>query len=102
MKQALIYLNEHFSEKITLKELARICSYSPNHLGYLFKTQTGITFTEYLNNMRLNYACSLLYDSELLIKEVAYLSGFSSVAYFAQLFKEKFQMTPREYRKKSG
>ena len=100
IQQAIIYINKHFSEKITLKQLAKILSFSPNYLGYLFKTQLGISFTEYLNNMRLNYACGLLQSSDFLVKEIAFLSGFNSVTYFVQLFKRKMEMTPKEYKKK--
>lgn len=99
VQQAILYINEHFTEKITLVELAKILAFSPNHLGYLFKLQMGITFTEYLNNIRMNYACSLLQSSDLLVKEIAFISGFHSAAYFTQSFKQKVHLTPKEYRK---
>ena len=98
VQQAIAYLNEHFLEKITLDELACRLSFSPNYLGHLFKTQIGCTFNDYLNTLRLKYACSLLLSSAISVKEIAYISGYSSVEYFMYAFKKKMHMTPGEYR----
>ena len=98
VQQAIAYLNEHFLEKITLEELACRLSFSPNYLGHLFTTQIGCTFNDYLNTLRLKYACSLLLSSAISVKEIAYISGYSSVEYFMYAFKKKMHMTPGEYR----
>ena len=101
IQQAIAYLNEHFLEKITLEELSAQLSFSPNYLGHLFKTQTGCTFNDYLNTLRLKYACSLLLSSQIPIKEIAYTAGYSSVEYFMYVFKQRMHMTPGEYRKQA-
>ena len=102
IQQAIAYLNAHFLEKVSLEELAGQLSFSPNYLGYLFKTQIGCTYNDYLNTLRLKYACSLLLSSDMPVKEIAYTSGYSSVEYFMYVFKKKMQMTPGEYRKQSN
>ena len=99
IQQAIAYMNEHFLEKITLEELAEQLSFSTNYLGQLFKNQIGCTFNEYLNTLRLKYACSLLVASDMPVKEVAYISGYSSVEYFMYVFRKKMGMTPGEYRR---
>ena len=78
--------------------LANRFSVSVNYLGSLFKKNMGTSFNEYLNNVRLRYACSLLQSSELSVKEVAFASGYNSTEYFLYIFKKKMGMTPREYK----
>ena len=99
IQRAIAYMNEHFLEKITLEELAEQLSFSTNYLGQLFKNQIGCTFNEYLNTLRLKYASSLLVASDMPVKEVAYISGYSSVEYFMYVFRKKMGMTPGEYRR---
>lgn len=98
IQQAIDYLNAHFLEKVTLDELAKQLSFSTNYLGMLFKNQMGCSFNQYVNTLRLKYACSLLLSSDMTVKEVAFASGYSSVEYFMYVFKRKMQMTPGEYR----
>ena len=98
VQQAIAYLNEHFLEKLSLDELARELSFSPNYLGHLFKTQIGCSFNDYLNTLRLKYACGLLLSSKMTVKEIAYTAGYSSVEYFMYSFKKRMHMTPGEYR----
>lgn len=98
IQQAIDYLNAHFLEKITLEELAAQLSFSANYLGMLFKNQIGCSFNQYVNTLRLKYACSLLRSSDMTVKEVAFASGYSSVEYFMYAFKQKMQITPGKYR----
>ena len=101
LQQATAYVKTHFRENLTLKQLAAQLSFSPNYLGQLFKKQIGSTFNEYLNTLRLKYACSLLTTSDLSVKEISYTAGYQSVQYFLYIFKEKMHMTPSEYRKEN-
>ena len=66
VKKAIAYLNEHFLEKPSLAQLAEKLAFSPNYLGHLFKTQVGCTYNDYLNTLRLKYACGLLLSSKCL------------------------------------
>lgn len=96
--QSIAYINEHFQHRLTLQELADTLSFSPNYLGHLFKQQTGKTFQDYVNIVRLKYACRLLSATTLTIKEIAFASGYQSPEYFIYAFKKKMFMTPGEYR----
>ena len=98
LQRAVAYLNEHFLEKITLEELATQLSFTSNYIGKLFKQELGCSFNEYLNTLRLKYACSLLRSSNMSLKEIANISGYSSIEYFMYAFKKKMMMTPGEYR----
>ena len=94
IQQAIAYLNVHFLDKISLVEPAVQLSFSPNYLGHLFKMQIGCTFNDYLNTLRLKYACSLLLSSNTPVKEIVYTAGYSSVEYFMYVFKKRMHMTP--------
>lgn len=97
IQQAVVYVNTNFREKLTLGELAKELSVSVNYLGSLFKKYLKTSFNEYLNNIRLKYACKLLLTSDLTIKEVAFESGYSSVEYFSYTFKKMMHMSPGAY-----
>ena len=92
------YMQSHFQENLSLTELAQMFSFTPNYCGHLFKKITGITFKDYLNNLRVKYACKLLLDSNYSIQEIAYDSGFNSVEYFYTTFKNFYGVTPAKYR----
>lgn len=98
IQQVIAYIADNYLQKITLDDIARKYAFSTAYLGQLFKKQTGYTFNEYLNLLRLKHACNLLQNTSLAVKEIAYQSGYSSVEYFLHIFKKQLQMTPTEYR----
>ena len=99
VNRALGYVHAHFHESISVADAAAIAGYTPNYFNSCFRAQMGIPFGEYLRNMRLNYAENLLRASELPVTEIAFESGFSSLAHFSRSFREKYGCAPQEYRK---
>jgi len=95
------YIDERLSEEITLREVANYFSYSPNHLGVLFKEQMGENFGEHVARKRMELARQLLSTSKLKIYEISYQVGFKNMAYFSRQFKEHFGISPGDYRKQS-
>ena len=73
-------------------------TYSPIYLSRLFKQHMGITMTDYLKNVRLNYAELYLQTTSLTLEEITEQIGLSSVSYFNKIFKEKHEITPVKYR----
>jgi len=71
---------------------------SPNYLSRIFKEETGTNFIDYLADFRLEKAKLLLLSSDMKIEEVSAKAGYSSPQYFIKKFKEKYSLTPREYR----
>jgi AraC-like DNA-binding protein len=61
-----------------------------------------INVSDYINNIRLEHAKSMLLNPELTISEVAYKSGFSSPNYFSTVFKNKYGLSPNAFRKSGG
>lgn len=92
------YLNENYSEKFSLSELADSVSMSRNECCRYFKQMMNMTITEYLLEYRLSKAAELLETSGLSISEIAGKTGFCDVSYFIKKFKEKTGVTPSAYR----
>lgn len=93
------YINEHFAEQISINSLAGIYSFSPVYLGRVFKKNTGVSFNEYLKNVRISAACELLDTNPgISINVLAELVGFQDINYFYKQFKLTMGCTPKEYR----
>lgn len=88
IKKLTSFISDHYSDDISMNELARQFNLHPVYLGKLFKVHTGSTFKEYLNRIRINNAERLLSSSSLTVREVAERSGFDDLSYFSKLFKE--------------
>ncbi|MDQ0341005.1 YesN/AraC family two-component response regulator [Caldalkalibacillus uzonensis] len=99
IKTAIHYIQAHYSEPITLNELADKVYLSPSHFSRLFKEETGTTFVEYLTSYRIEKSKSLLKMTSLPIEVIANNIGFTSASYFATTFKRIEGMKPSEYRK---
>ncbi|WP_159881927.1 helix-turn-helix domain-containing protein [Paenibacillus puerhi] len=93
------YVKEHVSEDITLKEVANRFSYSPNHLGYLFRENSGESFNDYVVKIRMQMAMNMLKNPQYKIYEVSEQVGYKSLAYFSRMFREHVGMSPGEFRR---
>lgn len=101
IEQAVAYIRENFSSDITLSSLAKRFSLSPEHFSRLFKKETGLGFSKYLNTLRLQYAEQLLRSSEgQSITQVAEICGFEDSNYFSKKFKEVYGTSPKKLQKK--
>ena len=99
LKKIILYVREHFSENIDIASAAAAVEYSPSHFMRFFKQETGHSFIEYLNDYRISYAGYLLKESNDAIGEIASRCGFDNFSYFIRLFRRKYGVTPKEYRK---
>ena len=95
----LEYLYSHFCEHISVSDAAAYVGYTPNHFNTIFRTAFGTPFSEYLWTMRLEYAKNLVSSNEMPLTDVAAEAGFLSLAHFSRKFKEKYGLSPKEYRK---
>lgn len=92
-------IEEKYTEKINLKELADSVNLSIHHFCRTFKQITGKTTTDYINGVRLNKSIYYLKQTNLNVTEIAMKCGFDSINYFSRLFKKYYDMSPTEYRK---
>ena len=98
IQNAVSIIKFNFRKNITLDALANELAVSTNYLGSLFKKHLGTTFNEYLNNIRLKYACNLLTTTDLTVKEITFESGYRSIEYFSAVFKKIMKISPGKYR----
>ncbi|MBO7148330.1 MAG: helix-turn-helix domain-containing protein [Clostridia bacterium] len=92
------YIADHFKEQITLYNVCKSTGYSVPYVSRKFKEEHGMTFSRYLQQMRINEARRLLYESNMKIIDIAEYVGYSDIKFFNTLFKKFTGKTPREYR----
>lgn len=93
------YIDQNFQRKLLLGEIARREGPSLTYLSHFFKEALGMSFQEYLNQKRFEYACRLLFTTDRKILDISLSSGFSDVRYFNETFLGQYGCTPKEYRK---
>lgn len=96
INKALIYMEFHFREPITLGMLAKEAGFNPTYFSELFKQTTGESFIDKLNSLRLEYACTLLANNYS-VSYACFESGFGSMSNFFTAFKKRYGMSPKEY-----
>ncbi len=100
VKQAIIYIREHYNETdISLLKVAGVVGLNKEYFSSLFKKNTGMGFSEYVNKIRMNKACELLKTTTLRTYEVAQRVGVQDESYFSRVFKKIVGMRPNDYRK---
>lgn len=101
IEQMLRYIRQHRAEDITIDDLCAEFSCSRSYISHFFKRYTGKSFREYLTELRINDAKSLLVHSRLSITEIAFSVGFKDSNYFSNVFKKNLGASPRSFRNKA-
>jgi two-component system response regulator YesN len=99
IESALVYIDKHYWEDLSLDLVANQVFISKNYLSTLFKQSQGVGFTDYLNGVRVKKAQELLADPNNKVHTVSSLIGYSNYRYFNYLFRKATGMTPSEYRR---
>lgn len=100
VKKAVDYMKANYSKDLTLKSVSEELFISTWYLSKLLKKETGNTFIDLLNSIRIEEAKNLLKDRQYKIYEIANLVGFSDIPYFTKLFKKITGINPMEYKNK--
>jgi AraC-like DNA-binding protein len=100
IQRAVEYINQHYTEDITLNDIAAQARLQPNYFGILFRQFTGSTFVQYLTGTRLEAALKMFNETNLTISEIAFQCGFDDPHYFSRVFSKCSGISPRELRKK--
>ena len=102
MSRPLNHVLEHIERNLACDlregELAELSGYTPSGFSRAFHRQTGVTFTAYVNGMRINRACRMLTTSDRSITDICFEVGFNNVSNFNRRFRVVTSMTPRSYR----
>ena len=102
VQRAKKYISEHISDSLTLLNIANAVNLSPNYFHSLFHGIENATPREYITEYRLSLACELLRTTSLSLSEIAEKCGFCNQQYLSLIFKKKYGISPKEYRKNSG
>ncbi len=98
---AMEYVQEHYFEKITLTDVSERIGVTPGYLSTLFQKQLEKGFIDFLNEVRIERACTYLQQNYLKTYEIAFKVGFRDEKYFSKVFKKVKGCSPSEYKKKS-
>lgn len=100
MEEVKDYIRDHYTEELTVREMAGIACVSQNYFSALFKSETGETFKTYVTTMRMQEALRLLRETDDKMYVISEKVGYSSFRRFSNVFKETYQVSPTEYRKR--
>lgn len=98
IRRVIDYIKHNYADVTGLKEISKVACLSPEYFSRLFKAETGVNFSAYLNDYRLEKAQELIVGSEMQIYEIAEKVGFSNISYFSLCFKKKYGASPFQYR----
>lgn len=96
---AITYINEYYTNKLSNDELAKLCGLSKYHFIRKFTQKTGKTPQKYHTDLLLSKSVTMLIDTNLKITDIAESLGFEDSLYFSRIFKKTYGMSPKEYRK---
>lgn len=98
IEKATTYLEKHIRDDLTRESVAKAVGISPSHFSRLIREKKGRTFTDLLNQYRIERACSLLVRSSHTLAEIANETGFCDQSYFSKVFRRYKDVTPAKYR----
>ena len=96
-----MYIHQHFKEPLELSKIAEEVHYSPQYLSKIFHQIMGVTFKEYVTNLRMNYASALIISTDMSISDICIEAGFGTRRNFTKEFKRIYFYSPTEYRQKN-
>ncbi|NLG39190.1 MAG: helix-turn-helix transcriptional regulator, partial [Fibrobacter sp.] len=94
------YINSNYhNASLSLEDVCREVGLNRNKLSDILKKNVGMTFSSFVNEIRLKEACRLLIETDLQVVEISINIGFGNVSHFNKVFKQAYQKTPLEYRR---
>ncbi len=100
IKRCTEYIDKNYSERITLDTLARVVYLSQAYISRIFHKETGLSFNEYLNSVRVEHSKAMLIKNTMRIADISSAVGFEDQSYFTKVFKKHTGVTPGSYRER--
>lgn len=97
LTKVMYYLNTSYLNKIELDKVAAIANMHPSAFCRYFKEKSGKSLSEFVNDMRISYACRLIIDDKMSVSQICYESGFNNLSNFNRIFKKHTGFTPTKY-----
>ena len=101
LQEARLYLHMHFREDPSIKEVSALFHYHPSYFSHVFRKEMGISYSDYLNTLKISYAKQLLVSTTLKFLDICFECGFTSYSNFLQCFKAQVGCSPSQFRKLS-
>lgn len=95
---AIYYIENNYNKNLTLEDISKQAHFSCSYFSRLFSNQLGMSFTEYISNVRIKHVKRLLIQTNKSIMEIALDTGYCNGDYLSSQFKNKTNMTPSEFR----
>ena len=93
-------IREHYAENLELAQIAKQFNYNYNYLSTYFNRKMQESFSEYLNQIRIERACEILKTTSYTIAQVSELVGYSDPSYFSRIFKNQMGRTPSQWKRR--
>jgi AraC-like DNA-binding protein len=97
--RTFLYTHNHFQDPITLRKAAAVACMSVPSFCFYFKHCTHKTYNDYLNEVRVTYACRQLQETNKPVADIGYESGYNTITHFHRQFLKQIKKTPLQYRK---
>ncbi|MFT3748845.1 MAG: AraC family transcriptional regulator [Agriterribacter sp.] len=97
LKRVYQYIMNNFQEDVSLSKAASVANMSPTAFSRYFKVRTRKSYTQFVIELKIGYACKLLINEKMSVAEVCYKSGFQNLSNFNQQFKTITNLTPKKY-----
>lgn len=94
------YLHNHYAQNLSLSTLAKEMYLTPQYLSKFIKKNLGTTFSAYLTNIRMDHALNELLHTNHSVTDIAFNNGFSNISAFNKIFRQKYHVSPTNYRQK--
>ena len=94
------YIDKNFTRKLTSEEIARISGLSMSRCLHLFKEETGMSLSEYIKKLRVDYGKYLILNADISLADCSIEVGFFDQSHFTKTFKQVEKMTPSQFRRK--
>ncbi|MEG6617027.1 response regulator [Peptococcaceae bacterium 1198_IL3148] len=100
IKKALKYIHDNFTQKLTLQSVSANVFLNPQYFSRIFRREVGVSYTDYVNKLRIEYACKLLETTNYPAYRISSECGFTDPSYFNRVFVQQMNVTPKAYRQK--
>ncbi len=100
IEKSLQYIHDNFKQKLPLQAVSSYVFLNPQYFSRIFKKEVGVSFIDYVNKLKIEYACKLLETTNYPAYRISSECGFSDPSYFNRVFVQQMNMTPKAYRRK--